>query len=193
MRRAKRARAQMNDRNPVPKLGTQFRSLFSVGAMGAMSDRDLLDHFAHGGEGAEPAFAVLVDRHGPMIMRVCRNLLGDCDLAADSFQVTFLLLARRAQSIHDPDAARRLAASRGPSGRPARPGRRRAKETQGTIPVRRDPVAADDPLERDEGRAIVHEEIDRLDDGLRCQSCFVPRRGSHTKRRPHGCDGRSGP
>ena len=46
-----------------------FLSGFAV-ALGAMPDRSLLDHFARGGEAAEAAFATLVERHGPMVLRV---------------------------------------------------------------------------------------------------------------------------
>ena len=94
----------MAGRPYTPTIDKQFRTLFSIGATGAMTDRTLLEHFARGGEAAEPAFASLVERHGPMVMRVCRNLLADLHLAEDAFQVTFLLLARRAGSIHKPDA-----------------------------------------------------------------------------------------
>ena len=55
----------------------------------------LLDLFARGGEPSEAAFATLVERHGPMVLRVCRHVLADGHLAEDAFQVTFLLLARR--------------------------------------------------------------------------------------------------
>jgi hypothetical protein len=90
----------MADRCLTAAFGTQIRRLFDVGATGAMTDAALLDHFARGGEAAEPAFATLVERHEPMVLGVCRNLLDDSHAAEDAFQVTFLLLARRAGSIH---------------------------------------------------------------------------------------------
>ncbi len=85
-------------------IGKQIRTLFDVGALGAMPDRGLLDQFVRGGETSEAAFATLVERHGAMVLRVCRHLLADGHLAEDAFQVTFLLLARRARSIHNPEA-----------------------------------------------------------------------------------------
>ncbi len=61
------------------------------------SDRQLLDRFEQFGD--EAAFACLVDRHGPMILGLCRRLVGSPDLADDVVQAMFLLLARKSRSI----------------------------------------------------------------------------------------------
>ena len=50
-------------------------------------------------ESAESAFAALVERHGGMVLRVCRGVLGDEQEAQDAFQATFLILARKAGSL----------------------------------------------------------------------------------------------
>ncbi|HZV07434.1 MAG TPA: sigma-70 family RNA polymerase sigma factor [Gemmataceae bacterium] len=58
------------------------------------SDAALLRRFTE--EGDETAFALLMDRHGPMVLGTARRLVGDEHLAEDVFQATFLTLARQA-------------------------------------------------------------------------------------------------
>jgi RNA polymerase sigma factor (sigma-70 family) len=82
----------------------QVGSLFDGHSVAGLSDRQLLDRFtAQQGALAEAAFAALVVRHGPMVLGLCRQLLGDRHHAEDAFQVVFLVLAQKARSIRDPD------------------------------------------------------------------------------------------
>jgi RNA polymerase sigma factor (sigma-70 family) len=83
----------------------QLESLFEVGSMAGLTDRLLLERYnASGREAAgEAAFAALVGRHGPMVLGVCQQLLGDAQHAEDTFQAVFLVLAQKARSIRDPD------------------------------------------------------------------------------------------
>jgi RNA polymerase sigma factor (sigma-70 family) len=62
-----------------------------------LSDGDCLERFTAGGDGT--AFETLVRRHGPVVFRVCRSVLGDAHAAEDAFQATFLTLARQAASL----------------------------------------------------------------------------------------------
>jgi RNA polymerase sigma factor (sigma-70 family) len=83
----------------------QIESLFASGSVAGLSDRQLIDWFVAGRDSraAEDAFAAIVARHGPMVLGVCRQLLGDPHHADDAFQAAFLVLARRARSLRDPD------------------------------------------------------------------------------------------
>jgi RNA polymerase sigma factor (sigma-70 family) len=78
--------------------------LFEAGAVGALTDGQLLERFAARRDlAAEAAFTVLVERHGPMVLGVCRQLLHDRHHAEDAFQAVFLVLARKAGAIRDPE------------------------------------------------------------------------------------------
>jgi RNA polymerase sigma factor (sigma-70 family) len=79
------------------QLFKQIETLFRTGMAGGLTDGQLLDRFVQ--QRDEAAFAVLVDRHGAMVLRVCRQVLGDEHDAQDASQATFLVLARRAGSI----------------------------------------------------------------------------------------------
>ena len=74
--------------------------LFRSGTGIGLSDAQLLERFVLGhDEGAESAFNTLVERHGPMVLAVCRRVLNDPHDAQDAFQATFLVLVRRAGTV----------------------------------------------------------------------------------------------
>lgn len=80
------------------------QGLLDAGTISGVSDGQLLSRFtAHRDDPAEMAFATLVRRHGPMVLRVCQQILGDRHTAEDAFQLTFLILARKAGSIRQPE------------------------------------------------------------------------------------------
>jgi RNA polymerase sigma factor (sigma-70 family) len=62
-----------------------------------LSDRVLLERFINTQE--QEAFAALVSRHGPLVYRVCRQVLQNLHDAEDAFQATFLVLSRKARSV----------------------------------------------------------------------------------------------
>jgi RNA polymerase sigma factor (sigma-70 family) len=66
-----------------------------------VTDRQLLARFARDRD--EAAFEALVRRHGPMVLGVCRRVLGSGPDVEDAFQTTFVVLVRRAHSIGRPE------------------------------------------------------------------------------------------
>jgi RNA polymerase sigma factor (sigma-70 family) len=145
-----------------------FRDMFQAGTVAGLGDGELLERL--GGECgpfAELAFSTLVERHGPMVLRVCRRVLTDPHDAEDAFQAVFLVLAHRVGSIRSREslaswlhgvALRVASASR--AARERRRVHERAAGERVAIPIP-DP-SADDEL----GRAL-HEEIARLPQRLR--------------------------
>src|SRR5579883_1533870 len=73
-----------------------------AGTLAGLSDGQLLDRFVNQRE--EAAFAALLRRHGPMVLHVCRRVLGRIQDAEDVFQAAFLLLARKGGMIRKRDA-----------------------------------------------------------------------------------------
>jgi RNA polymerase sigma factor (sigma-70 family) len=79
-----------------------IRTLLTLGTVGALTDGELLGLFiARRGEAAEMAFSALVERHGPMVFRVCRSILRDEHDSQDAFQACFLILVNQAGTVRD--------------------------------------------------------------------------------------------
>ena len=65
------------------------------------SDRQLMERFAAARDA--DAFAALIRRHGPMVLGVCRRVLGHEQEAEDAFQATFMVLVRKGGSLRQPE------------------------------------------------------------------------------------------
>lgn len=128
-------------------------------------DADLLRRFV---QDREPeAFGELVRRHGPVVYRVCRRLLGPSS-ADDAFQATFLILATRPESVRKAGSVGSWLV--GVAGRVARQMRKR--ERRFTASGGRQPpegLTADTPRSPEwvEQFHILDEELTRLPDRLR--------------------------
>ncbi len=81
-----------------PDLGRIFRGETVSG----LSEWQLLERYLE--QRDEVAFEALVSRHGPMVLGVCRRMLGDSADVDDAFQATFLVLVRRARQLGPRDA-----------------------------------------------------------------------------------------
>ncbi len=90
----------------------QLRTLFNFGSIRELTDGQLLERFAtESSEASELAFAVLVERHGPMVLRVCRSVLSSPHDSEDAFQATFLVLGQEGTWALDTRFARAMASS----------------------------------------------------------------------------------
>jgi len=142
----------------------QLNTLFNVGVTRELTDGQLLERFSTGpGEVAELAFEALVERHGAMVLRVCRAQLADLDDTHDAFQATFLILIKKARSLWVRDslgpwlhqvAFRTASCARSAAAR-RRNHERRAAEMASTLDSHENRLAPD-------WEDVLHEEINRL-------------------------------
>src|SRR5262245_29541778 len=83
--------------NQANRVLRHLRQLVTAQSTEHLPDRQLLQQFVT--EGDQAAFAALMQRHGPLVLGVCRSVLHHHQDAEDAFQATFLVLARKAGSI----------------------------------------------------------------------------------------------
>ncbi|MDX2035333.1 MAG: sigma-70 family RNA polymerase sigma factor [Isosphaeraceae bacterium] len=142
----------------------QLQEVLRSGALGSLSDGELLSRFLEGGEAAARSFDLLVARHGPMVRSVCRQVLAADHDADDAFQATFLVLVRRAASIRNRDSvaswlhgvARRISLRA-----------KRYARTRRLVPLSDAPSESEDLHGRDEVVHAIQEEIARLPEHYR--------------------------
>src|SRR5262249_8891231 len=81
-------------------VGRQLEALWASGTLTGLSDSQLVSRFTAARDATgESAFRELIDRHGPMVLGVCRQILRRSPHADDAFQATCLVLVRKAGSI----------------------------------------------------------------------------------------------
>jgi RNA polymerase sigma factor (sigma-70 family) len=129
------------------------------------ADAALLQRFVTHRDDA--AFAALVDRHGPMVLGVCRRVLQNRYDAEDAFQAAFVVLACKARSIARPDQLGswlyRVAFRAALRARAAAAGRHEELVSPADSAAPVSPVG----VEIAELRRVLDEEIDRLPEKFR--------------------------
>ncbi len=144
----------------------EINRLFADGVLAGLSDAQLLEHFQTRKD--VRAFEVLVARHGPMVLSVCRGILRDPHDAEDAFQATFLVLVTKGRTIRGRDAlagwlyqvAHRVAIQANSAA-----ARRRTLERQvGQMALA---SRANEPAVADELLPALHDEIARLPEKYR--------------------------
>jgi RNA polymerase sigma factor (sigma-70 family) len=142
----------------------QLTTLFNIGATRELTDGQLLERFSSGeGEAAELAFEALVERHGAMVLRVCRAQLVDPHDTQDAFQATFFILVKKARALWVRDSLgpwlHQVAFRTAACARSAAARRRRHEQRAAEVAARCEGYEqrAGSELER-----VLHEEINRL-------------------------------
>ncbi|HBI43829.1 MAG TPA: hypothetical protein DDY78_13415 [Planctomycetales bacterium] len=129
------------------------------------TDASLLERFVAGRD--EAAFELLLWRHGPMVLSVCRRMLRCDHDAEDAFQASFLLLARKAGAIRHREAVAGWLYQT--ACRIALRARVTARKRPVAIPPGAEPTAPDsetDAIWRDL-RPVLDEEVGRLPEKYR--------------------------
>ncbi len=143
-----------------------LETIFGGGTLSALSDGQLLELFlGRRAEAGEQAFGALAERHGPMVYRVCGQVLGDSHEAQDAFQAVFIVLARKAGAVRNRESlgswlygvALRVAARARTDMKRRRARERQAEDGNDEIPA----PAAEAPGHTDDAEA-VHQEVGRL-------------------------------
>jgi RNA polymerase sigma factor (sigma-70 family) len=157
-------------------LRRDLQAIFNAGTLAGLSDGQLLQRFTTRRDDrerdaeAEAVFALLIERHGPMVLRVCRGILGDRHEAEDALQATFLVLLRQAGSIRKCESvgpwlhgvARRVASCARSAA-----ARRRAHERRWGERRREEGHDAGSASGEIDLSATIHAELDRLPERYR--------------------------
>src|SRR5262245_10553174 len=147
-------------------LGRVFRrTLLRLENAGNMTDGPLLKRFAQ--QQDQAAFEELMRRHGPMVLRVCTRVLRHDQDAEDAFQAVWIVLARKAGAIGDPEriggwlhgVAQRVALHAKHGASQARASEIHGDEARLPDLSRSDVDAA---ATASEARAVLDEEVNRL-------------------------------
>jgi RNA polymerase sigma factor (sigma-70 family) len=130
-----------------------------------LTDGDLLHQFITARD--DEAFAAIVRRHGPMVLRLCLQVLDNEHDPEDAFQATFLILSRKASSVKKRQSVGSWlfgVAHHAATDLKRKRARRRSHETQVRQASATDPLSV---LTLREAQFILHEELARLSEKYR--------------------------
>jgi RNA polymerase sigma-70 factor (ECF subfamily) len=151
-----------------------------------MTEAEVLERFVT--ENDPDAFRVLVDRHGPMVLGVCRSIVRAQHDAEDAFQNTFLALARYAGKIKQRESIapwlHRVAV------RTAQRARRRLYRDRAMERIRPDSEPQCRFRPRDLSFVpLLREEVNRLPDGFRqpVELCYLDGKSNEEVAAELGC------
>jgi RNA polymerase sigma-70 factor (ECF subfamily) len=170
--------------HPVLRFIRQIKALDDAEST---ADEQLLAHFV--AQHDEAAFAALVQRHGPMVLGVCRRVLHHVHDAEDAYQATFLVLARKARSLSKPESLGNWlygVAYRTALKAKAAAARRRARERESVALAVTDPV--EEVIKR-EVRLVLDDELSRLPSKYRTPIvlCYLEGQTQEEAARTLGC------
>jgi RNA polymerase sigma factor (sigma-70 family) len=164
-----------------------IRSAVAARQTGELPDRELLERYVAGHD--ETAFTAIVERHGGLVLGVCRRILRHEHDAEDACQATFLVLARKAGTVRKGDAlASWLHAVAGRIARKLRAGaKRRACDDVSAADVAGPDTTAE--MTWREGLAVLDEELSRLPATYRSALilCYLEGRRQDEAARELGC------
>lgn len=167
------------------------RRLFGSFGQASVPDAQLLERFLK--QRDQAAFELLMWRHGGLVLNLCRRVLHDEHLAEDAFQLTFVTLAQRAETIGKGEsvaswlykvAYRHALRVRSQAGQ-----RAEREEPLGDLPLPgREPDPADAAAWR-ELRPLLDEEVNRLPEKYRTAFvlCYLQGLSNEEAARQLGC------
>lgn len=143
----------------------RIHQLAGLRELAACSDGQLMERFVKDQD--EHAFELLLERHGPMVLGVCRRVLHQTQDAEDAFQATFLVFMRKASSVRSRETVGNWlygVAFRTSIKAKAAAAKRTFKEKQGNPMKRHAPAQAD---VWHDIQPVLDEELERLPDKYR--------------------------
>jgi len=150
---------------PLGAVLRHIRRLANAQAAQSLPDRELLHSFI--GQRDDRAFSELVNRHGKLVFYVCRQVLRHEQDAEDAFQATFMVLAKKAESIRKRDSLSSWLY--GVAYRTAMKAKANAAKQNPPMNQGNPMVPCEPPMEvaLRELQVLLHEEVNRLPEKLR--------------------------